>query len=303
MEKMKVTEGFDRGTLFLCATPIGNLRDITLRVLDCLKCADLVAAENPRHTQKLLNHFGIKASLTPYREANRERKSREIISRLQEGARVVLLSDAGMPGLSDPGLYLVRRLVEEELPYTVLPGASAVLTALINAAYPGTKFVFWGFLSHKKNRRRAELEGISKEEKTVVLYESPHRLLDTLGQMAKIMGERELTVCRELTKRFEEVIRGKPGYLLGHFTKGMLRGEVTLVISPLERSKEADRQENPLPGEPVAVKAAARKKIMQYLKNGCTPSAAAKKAAAMLPITRRKAYQLVLELKRQNDTE
>jgi 16S rRNA (cytidine1402-2'-O)-methyltransferase len=303
MEKKNGAACFNGGMLYLCATPIGNLRDITLRVLDCLKCADLVAAENPRHTQKLLNYYGVKAPLTSYREANREKKSRDIINRLKEGAMVVLLSDAGMPGISDPGFYLIRKLIEEEIPYTVLPGASAVLTALISSAYPGTKFVFWGFLSRKKSRRRRELKEMAREEKTIVLYESPHRLMETLEEMAEVMERREMTVCRELTKKFEEVVRGTPGYLLEYFSLGAPQGEFTLVISPLDRLEGAVLQACPTQEYFAAVKGIALKKILEYLKNGSTPAGAAKKVASVLPISRRQAYLLMLELKERHGLE
>lgn len=303
MEEKLKSEHFSGGMLYLCATPIGNLRDITLRVLDCLKCADLIAAENPEHTRKLLHYYGIKKPLTSYREANREKKSREIIARLKEGALVALLSDAGMPGISDPGFYLINMLIKEEIPYTVLPGASAVLTSLVNSAYPGVKFVFWGFLPRKKNLRRKELEAISKEEKTVVLYESPHRLLDTLEEMAAVMEKREAVICRELTKKFEEVIRGTPGQLLEHFRKTVPRGEITIVISPLEWFNGAFPLSRPAEDEAGAIKEKARKKICEAVQRGTKPAEAARLAAEILPISRRDAYSLLLELKQNNNLE
>lgn len=303
MGKKREAEGFAKGVLYLCATPIGNLRDITLRVLDCLESADLIAAENPRHTQKLLNYYGIKAPLTSYREANREKKSRDIVNKLKEGARVVLLSDAGMPGISDPGSYLLRKLIEEEIPYTVLPGASAVLTALVNSAYPGVKFVFWGFLSRKKSRRRKELEEISREEKTVVIYESPHRFTETLEEMAEVLERREMTVCRELTKKYEEVVRGTPGRLLNYFCRSALKGEITLVISPLGWLEGAVSRICPAEDDFGAIKGAAQKKLLEYIKSGSTPAEAAKKVAAVLPVSRRQAYLLMLKLKEHLEVE
>lgn len=298
VEEKNEAARFSGGTLYLCATPIGNLRDITLRVLDCLKRADLIAAENPGHTQKLLHYYGIRARLISYRESNREKKSLEIIARLREGAIVALLSDAGMPGISDPGSYLIRMLIKEGIPYTVLPGPSAVLTALVNSAYPGTKFVFWGFLSRKKARLRKELSEISKEEKTVVLYESPHRFQETLEEMAKTMEHREMTVCRELTKKYEEVVRGTPGRLMDYFRRTAApKGEITLVISPLgwaegEFSRACLSEE-----ELLSIKDTAREKISEYMRKGSTPAEAAKRASAALPISRREAYSLILELK------
>lgn len=299
MEGKNEAGRFPGGTLYLCATPIGNLRDITLRVLDCLKCADLIAAENPGHTQKLLHYYGIRTRLISYRESNREKKSREIIARLREGAIVALLSDAGMPGISDPGSYLIRMLIKEGIPYTVLPGASAVLTALVNSAYPGAKFVFWGFLSRKKVRLRKELEEISKEENTIVLYESPHRFQETLEEMAKKMEHREMTVCRELTKKFEEVIRGTPGLLLEYFRGTTApKGEITLVISPLSRAEGELLRDCLTEEELLSIKDTAREKISEYVKNGNTPAEAAKRVSAALPISRKEAYSLMLELKK-----
>ena len=283
---MPEVENFAGGTLYLCASPIGNLQDITLRVIACLKSADLIAAENPEHSKKLLHYFGIKAPLTSYREANREKKSRLIINRLKEGDKVALLSDAGTPGISDPGFYLIRLLIEENIPYTVLPGASAVLTALVYAAYPGVKFVFWGFLNRKKNLRRKELETICKEEKTVVIYESPHRLLDTLEEMAAVLQNREIVLCRELTKKFEEVRRGPAQQLLELLRETPPRGEVTLVVSP-SKPAEAD-----LP----AIREIARQNIYQAIKSGVTPAEAARNAAAVFPLSKKETYSIMLEV-------
>ena len=284
-------EDFTEGTLYLCATPIGNLQDITLRVISCLKSADLIAAENPEHTKKLLHYFGIKAPLTSYREANREKKSRLIINRLKEGARVALLSDAGTPGISDPGFYLIRMLIEENIPYTVLPGASAVLAALVSAAYPGVKFVFWGFLNRKKNLRRKELEAISREDKTVVLYESPHRLSDTLEEMAEAIGSREIVLCRELTKKFEEVKRGSASHLLEHLRRFPPRGEITLVVSPSKPAEE----------DTAALRDVARQAIYQAIKSGAAPAEAARETAAILPLSKKEVYSLMLEMLKDND--
>jgi len=262
-------------------------------------------AENPEHTKKLLNYYGIKGAkgfLTSYRESNREKRSREIIARLKEGAIVALVSDAGMPGISDPGFYLIQMLIKEKIPYTVLPGPSAVLTALVNAAYPGVKFVFWGFLSRKKSLRRKELEAISQEEKTVVIYESPHRVEDTLQEIAGLMESREIVLCRELTKKFEEVRRASAHQLLEHFHSYPPRGEVTLVLAPRDWFEGAFSKAKPTEDEMKALRDAVRKKIYEAMKNGAAPAEAARNAAAILPVSRREAYSIMLEIKKDLST-
>lgn len=230
-----------QGMLYFCATPIGNLGDITLRALQCLKEADLIAVESVERSRKLLHYYGIKAPLLSYREANRERKGKEILARLKAGASIVLITDAGMPSISDPGFSLARLLLAEKVPFTVLPGPSAVLTALVYSGYSTKRFVFWGFLSRKKKERAAELRVLADEQKTIVLYVAPHHLLKTLHELMAILGDREIAVCRELTKKFEEVQRGSAGEMYAYYSHTVPRGEITLVISPLnnEGKKQA----------------------------------------------------------------
>lgn len=276
-----------KGMLYLCATPIGNLHDITLRALECLKEADLIAVENIEHSRKLLSYYGIDTPLISYRESNRGKKSRIILEKLRQGARVVLISDAGMPVISDPGYYLVNLLREEKISFTVLPGPSAVLTALVISGYPAGNFVFWGFLSRKKGELRKELEEISKEEKTVVLYESPHRLKATLTEMAGILKDRQLAVCRELTKKFEEVHRGNARELLNIFVQQPPRGEITMVISPLQHPRESMSN----------LKEECEKSLLEAIKKGEPPTEAVKKVAKKLSLKRNDVYKVLIKLK------
>ena len=278
----------EKGILYFCATPIGNLGDITLRALECLKEADLIAAENIRHSRKLLAFYGIKRPLVSYRESNREKMGKLIVERLKQGAKVVLISDAGMPIISDPGSNLVQQLLEEKMPFTVLPGASAALTALVASGYAAGKFVFWGFLSRKKGELKKELQQIAEEEKAVVLYEAPHRLTATLAEMAKILKERPLAVCRELTKKFEEVRRGSAGELLKFFLQQPPRGEITLVISPLNALLEKN---------PEKLKDKCREILQEALEKGNTPTEAVKMAAKSLGLKRSEVYAVLKELK------
>ena len=220
------------GTLFLCATPIGNLGDITLRVLETLKNVDLIACEDTRKTLQLLNHFDIKKPLTSYYEHNKNEKGPYLIERLKNGENIALVSDAGMPGISDPGHELVLLCQRENIPYTVLPGASAAATALVLSGLDNTSYSFYGFLSRNKKERAAQLTTASQEKRTFILYEAPHHLKETLKDLAKALGEnREIALCRELTKKFEEVKRGTIGEMLDFYASNDPRGEYVLVLA------------------------------------------------------------------------
>jgi 16S rRNA (cytidine1402-2'-O)-methyltransferase len=215
------------GRLVVCATPIGNLEDVTLRVLAALREADIVACEDTRHTRVLLDRHGITAKLVSYHEHNERARASELIARMQTGAVVALVSDAGMPLISDPGFSLVRACIEADLPVEVLPGPSAVPTALVASGLPAERWRFVGFLP----RRRAERERLlAHAEETLVAFESPRRLAGTLEQLAAFDSERPLAVCRELTKLHEEVRRGAAAELAEHYAKNAPRGEVVLVV-------------------------------------------------------------------------
>ncbi|MBR2627301.1 MAG: 16S rRNA (cytidine(1402)-2'-O)-methyltransferase, partial [Peptococcaceae bacterium] len=196
------------GTLYLCATPIGNLQDITLRVLETLKTVDLVACEDTRKTLQLFNHFEISKPVTSYYEHNKMAKGNVIIQQLKEGKNIALVSDAGMPGISDPGYDLVQQCLEEDIPFTVLPGAVAAITGLVLSGLPTDRFAFEGFIPRQKKERLQYFQNLAQEERTMIFYESPHRLEDTLKTMIEVFPDRSMAAARELTKKFEEIVRG-----------------------------------------------------------------------------------------------
>jgi len=216
--------------LYVVATPIGNLDDITLRALEVLKAADVIAAEDTRHSGNLLRHFEIRKPLVSYHEHNEAMRSAELAERLAAGENVALITDAGMPGLSDPGARLIRKCIEQNLPFTIIPGASSILTALAGSGFSLERFCFRGFLPVKSGQRERELRGAGEREETTVFFESPYRILKTLTACVELMPNRQLCVARELTKKFEEFRRGIPADLLAHYTAHPAKGEITLVI-------------------------------------------------------------------------
>ena len=217
--------------LYVVATPIGNLGDITLRALEVLKSADVVAAEDTRHSGLLLKHFGIKKPFVSYHEHNEAARTAELVERLARGQNVALITDAGTPGLSDPGLRLIRECVSRELPFTIVPGPSAILTALIGSGFVTDKFSFRGFLPVKSGQRERELRIAAESEDTTLFFESPYRLLKTLQACESILPERQLCIARELTKKFEEFRRGTAAELLAHYQAHPAKGEIVLVVS------------------------------------------------------------------------
>jgi len=219
------------GVLYLCATPIGNLEDITLRVLRVLREVALIAAEDTRQTRKLLNHYKINTPLTSYHRHSATAKEDRLLAELLAGRDVALVSDAGMPGISDPGEQLVVRVVEEGIRVVPVPGPSAVTTALVVSGLPTNRFVFEGFLPRQGKARRQRLADLAKESRTMVFYEAPHRLLATLTDLHALMGNRQVAVVREVTKLHEEVLRCSLAEAAAHFTAQAPRGELTLVVA------------------------------------------------------------------------
>jgi 16S rRNA (cytidine1402-2'-O)-methyltransferase len=216
--------------LYVVATPIGNLDDITLRALEVLKSVDVIAAEDTRHSGNLLRHFEIRKPLVSYHEHNEAMRSEQLAERLAAGENVALITDAGMPGLSDPGARLIRKCIERGLDYTVIPGVSAILTALVGSGLGIESFCFRGFLPVKSGQRERELRAAAESEATSAFFESPYRILKTLAVCAELMPDRQLCVARELTKKFEEFRRGTATELLGHYEAHPAKGEITLVI-------------------------------------------------------------------------
>ncbi|WP_455539827.1 16S rRNA (cytidine(1402)-2'-O)-methyltransferase [Terrisporobacter sp.] len=225
------------GKLYICPTPIGNLEDITYRTLRVLNEVDLIAAEDTRHSVKLLNHFEISKPLTSYFEHNKDTKGIYLINKLLEGENVALISDAGMPGISDPGEDLIKLAIENSIEIDVLPGASAFVIALVGSGLNTHKFAFEGFLDRDKKLRRNRLEEIKEEDRTMIFYESPHRLKDTLKDMLKILGNRKISVNRELTKKYQEVIREDIETIINVFDEKEVKGEFVLIVDGFKGEK------------------------------------------------------------------
>jgi 16S rRNA (cytidine1402-2'-O)-methyltransferase len=232
------------GTLYIVSTPIGNMEDITLRALRILKEVDLVAAEDTRRTGLLLKYHGIDKPLTSYFEGNELSKRDLILSRLKEGLHVALVSDAGTPGISDPGFRLIRLAVESRVEIVPVPGPSAVITALSVSGLPTDAFLFEGFLPHKSKKRRDLLGGLAETRETLIFYESPHRVTASLQDILETLGDREIALARELTKTYEEVFRGKVSEIQRQIGDRTLKGEITLIVSGKTRkagARDADR--------------------------------------------------------------
>ncbi len=222
--------GTGTGRLYLVATPIGNLEDITLRALRILKEVDFIACEDTRRTRKLLAHYGIGKRLVSYYDYNKEKKAPWLVKNLLEGKSIALVSDAGTPGISDPAFYLVRLAIREGVEITPIPGPNAALSALISSGLPTDRFVFEGFLPSKPGPRRRRLQDLESERRTLIFYESPHRLLATLQDMATIFGERRVALAKELTKRFERIIRGTIDQLIQQLSEGKVKGEWVILV-------------------------------------------------------------------------
>ena len=232
------------GTLYLCATPIGNLEDITYRVLRTLKEVDLIAAEDTRNSMKLLNHFDIQTPMTSYHEFNKIDKAYQLVGKLKEGKNIALITDAGTPGISDPGEDIVRICYEEGIEVTSLPGAAACITALTMSGRPTRRFCFEAFLPKDKKERAAVLEELKNETRTIIIYEAPHHLLKTIRELMDALGDRELTVCRELTKKYEEKIQTTFSSLLSYYEDKEPRGEYVLVICGKSREDIVKEQQS-----------------------------------------------------------
>ena len=226
------------GVLYIVSTPIGNLEDITLRALRVLKEVDLIAAEDTRHTRRLLAHYEIRTPITSYFEGNQIQKGEKLVVRLKAGESIALVSDAGTPTISDPGYRLLVQCIEADIPIIPIPGPSACITAASVAGLPLHNFVFEGFLSPKSGRRRRQLTDLCEEKRTLIFYESPHRIIAFLQNVLEVFGDRRISVARELTKKFEEVFRGKVTEAIQKFHETSPRGEFTIVIEGFLSNKE-----------------------------------------------------------------
>lgn len=273
--------------LYVCPTPIGNLEDITLRVLRTLKEVDLIAAEDTRHTIKLLNHFDIKTPLISLHEHNEAARVEPLLKELKEGKQIALVSDAGMPGISDPGKLLINRVIGEGLPCTVLPGPTAAVTAYVQSGLLSDGFLFYGFLPRRRKTREEELLRLAQLPYPIIFYEAPHRLTAALEELKEFFGDRQASVSRELTKKFEETIRGTLSELLSHFSTEAPRGE--FVITVVGRDESEDDAGHPSDEQ---IKWELQKKI----DSGLTKKTAVQQVAAQFRLPKNHVYQLALEI-------
>ncbi|KAB7704335.1 16S rRNA (cytidine(1402)-2'-O)-methyltransferase [Bacillus aerolatus] len=244
MAKQKSFANEEKGALYLIPTPIGNLEDMTFRAIRIMKEADVIAAEDTRNTKKLCNYFDIATPVTSYHEHNKETSGRHLLERIKKGEKVALVSDAGMPSISDPGYELTAAAIEEELAVIPLPGANAALTALIASGLAPQPFYFYGFLSRGKKEKKGQLTELNKMQDTFILYESPHRLKDTLALMAEVLGAgRRIVLCRELTKKFEEFLRGTVEEALAWSKAEEILGEFCLIVEGNEAVEELETED------------------------------------------------------------
>lgn len=272
------------GTLYVCSTPIGNLEDASFRLVKTLTEVDLVACEDTRHTRKLLNHFQIKTSTISYHQHNQREKEELLIEALKAGKAIALVSDAGTPGISDPGYWLIRRAREEGIRVAVIPGPSALISALVVSGIDTQRFAFEGFLPSRAGQRRKHLRKLANEERTMVFFEAPHRLRAFLADVEQELGNREVAVIRELTKIYEEVIRGSVESVRQHYEQQRPRGEITVVVEGMKREPE-----------PVDVEAVARE-VMDLVEKGMEKKEALNLKAREYSVKKGILYNRIVEI-------
>ena len=277
------------GTLYLCATPIGNLEDITFRVLRTLKEVDLIAAEDTRNSIKLLNHFEIKTPMTSYHEFNKIDKAYQLVEKLKEGKNIALITDAGTPGISDPGEDIVRICYEQGVPVTSLPGAAACITALTMSGRPTRRFAFEAFLPKDKKERAAVLEELKDETRTIILYEAPHHLIRTVTELMNALGDRRLTLCRELTKKHEEKLQTTFSGVLDLYNGQEPRGEYVMVICGKSREELVKEQQQSW--EAMSIE----DHMAHYESQGISHKEAMKLVAKDRGVSKRDIYQALLK--------
>ncbi len=277
------------GTLYLCATPIGNLEDMTFRAVRVLKEVDLIAAEDTRNSIKLLNHFEIKTPMTSYHEHNKIEKAKVLVDMLLEGKEIALITDAGTPVISDPGEELVRQAYEAGITVTSLPGCCACVTALTLSGLPTRRFSFEAFLPQEKKEQARILEEMKEETRTMIVYEAPHRLLKTLKLLLETLGNRRLTICRELTKKHETVFLTTIAEALLHYGEEEPRGECVLVIEG-KSFQEIEKQ-----SQAMWMEMEITEHVAYYMEQGLEKKEAMKKAAADRGMTKREVYQALIQ--------
>jgi 16S rRNA (cytidine1402-2'-O)-methyltransferase len=271
-----------KGTLYIVSTPIGNLEDITLRALRILKEVDLIAAEDTRHSLKLLNHFKIRKPLVSYWGEKEKVKAEETLQRLNDGQSVALISDAGTPGISDPGTVLIGKAIKEGIRVVPVPGPSAVITALSLSGFSTVEFTFCGFLPAKETQRRKVLERVSLEQRTLVFYEAPHRILETIADMAEMMGERNVVVIRELTKLHEEVFRGTVSTVLDGLEHSTIAGEYVIILEGRPEKGELHMDD-------------ALREVRELMRKGLGRKESAKKIGEAYGFSKKELYDRSLE--------
>jgi 16S rRNA (cytidine1402-2'-O)-methyltransferase len=279
--------------LYIVSTPIGNLEDITLRAVRVLKEADLIACEDTRHTRRLLDHLGIKKPFVSYHEHNERTRAEELVERLVAGESIALVSDAGTPGISDPAYRIVTLAIERGITVAPVPGATALIAALTASGLPTDSFLFAGFLPHKKQARRARLEELKAGRATLVLYEAPHRIRETLRDAREILGNRDASLARELTKLYEQFLRGTLDDLINHFDSNEPRGEMALVIA-------GSRDDNSMEIGDISISEQVERLMREET---LSRGDAIKQAARSRGLPRREAYRLMLEEKESNEDE
>jgi len=279
--------------LYLVSTPIGNLEDITLRALRVLKEVDLVACEDTRRTRRLLDHFGISKPTISYHEHNEQKRADELVERMLGGESIALVTDAGTPGISDPAYRIVAAAIERGVAVVPVPGATAMIAALVASGLPTDSFLFAGFLPSRKQARRAKLEELKSERATLILYEAPHRIRETLVDAQEILGDRQMALARELTKLHEQFIRGNVSDLIAHFESHEPRGEMALVIA-------GSRDDNLSLVEDISISQQVERLMRD---EGMSRNDAIKQAARSRGLSKREAYQLLLEEKEANEDE
>lgn len=283
------------GILYICGTPIGNLKDITLRCLNVLKKVDLIAAEDTRHTKILLNHYQIRKPSTSYHKYSKEKKVEHILQLLQEGKKIALLSDAGMPGICDPGYEIIRKAIENSITIIPIPGVSALTTALVISGFALERFVFEGFVPRKKGEKRRFFLNLKDEERTIVFYETPHRIKDTLNTLKEVMGDRRIVIARELTKKFEEIIRGKLSSVVESLNSREIKGEITLVLE----GNRAYKKEDILCTQDYVREGKLEKEIQNYVNQGLYIKDIVSLVTEEYDISKKWVYEKVLELRKK----
>ncbi|CAI2573980.1 16S rRNA (cytidine(1402)-2'-O)-methyltransferase [Apilactobacillus kunkeei] len=290
-EQHSFTANQDKGILYLVPTPIGNLDDMTFRAIKTLKEVDLIAAENPSHTQQLLNHFEIDTKKISFREDNKDYRIDELVQTLNDGQNVAQVSDAGMPSISDPGQELVKACVDNNINVVPLPGANAGLTALIASGLVPQPFYFFGFLNRKNSDQISELEELNLHSETLIFYEAPHRLNKTLKNMQKVFGaDRQAVLCRELTKKFEEFDRGSISELIDWTEANQVRGEFVVIVDGNKNATQENQEQDELAGLSI------QEQVDLFIGKGMKTNAAIKEVAKLHKVKKQEIYNIYHEI-------